>query len=360
MYRFFNQKGSGYTGLVRLPEINYLERTIEEAYTGVIGYYRTVHEKIDSRHLLFKLLTLIDVDWTKDPLDIIDELHDRSDDIAKRLRITSELGRYSSTKEEFLLPRGVNKLLINDNDRFDLVDIEDTWMDLEPIQYVKHESTNLTFPRGDHVDDTQHAIISINIPMFAIQYQQYLFSMKAKRLAGNPEVFFHRYPLNNAKKSFFNHAIYNRVVKTARGIDIPRYRNKHPGDVPMFDTSRLVDKVIDKYLVYLANRSYRFDEMLLLLNWGWSNAQDLMTLPDVRDTVQTRWAWYLARADVALFLLQIDEDDPHPSNSKTKQYWRAKIRNYAQQQTVRTAPLPFEWKKEFMELNDSIYEMVKK
>lgn len=284
----------------RLVDIS--QRNMEKA----LNHWRSNGSSILNTHLVLKLIKEIPVpsgDLTQLSLNNVrkyyDEIRDKDYQYGNKFNLTSST-RYGAIAKSQFYDDSVDEIIITNSTPFDPQMISN-WRDAEPIRVHRHPY-NVTYygllARKTDLGGNGIAVLSVNIPLLALQYLMWLREeAKYKNSNGQEYVqpthmFVAKYPIPNLLKSHNDIAIINRTIG--------RYENdlKETRDVRqvfwLSDEVALLDQVIVKIVVELKRQERFWPAVLLHLPTVWRNGHDAVKLPIDIEVRQNRWAWYIA------------------------------------------------------------------
>lgn len=298
----------------------YLKPALERNVETVISYYRRSPFAVKSQHLLVRLLHAITTPQSQELLRYYDNVDTIALNIGQTLGLTSPISK-GRLWDGVFYGKGNVEILFADNESFNPIDADDDWENLEPIKVLRHPRSdlNMNIPDGNNTGIEQGiVVISINIPMLAIQYRA--FRREEAKFAfstGNNErsimQFIHMYPLTNMIRSHLDVAIFNRFDKTFRGLPIGEHAVKHP--FYLIDYRKEMDLFIDLTLESLQDTAKGFYDVLRTIPAvSQDNMVEVMRLPDVATTRQIVWALLITRLPALLFLFESAKLHPSTKN----------------------------------------------
>ncbi|QXO10211.1 hypothetical protein pEaSNUABM37_00252 [Erwinia phage pEa_SNUABM_37] len=236
------------------------------------------------------------------------------DDIRnKDYRIGNMVGMVSSTsygtisKSNFYSD-SVTEILITTSSTYE--DIKGiAWTDLEPIKAHRHpyDTTNYgILDKRQILGGEGIAVLSIDIPVLAVQFLQFQQWAKAINLKPMPtfQQYAIMYPIQNLIKSHNDIAAINRTIKAYRGIkghDLqPRQAFWLMDDMP------LMDQLIARMVPELKRTPRYWESVLMHMPTLYRSGYDAIRLPVDIDVRQNRWAWIIARTWLIDFLLEVE------------------------------------------------------
>lgn len=294
----------------RLVDIS--QRNMERA----LDYWRSNGSSILNTNLVLKLIKEIPVpagDLTQLSLDKVrkyyDEIRDKDYQYGNRFNLTSSTRYGAITKSQFY-DDSVDEIIITNSTPFK-PSMLTNWRDVEPIR-VHHHPYNVTYygllARKTNLGGNGVAVLSINIPLLALQYLMWLREEASyKNSNGATQVqathmFVAKYPIPNMLKSHNDIAIFNRFI--GRYINNMQETRDVRQSFWLSDETAVLDQVIVKTVVELKRQERFWDAVLLHIPTVWRNGYEAIRLPIDIEVRQNRWAWYIARLWVIDFLTE--------------------------------------------------------
>ncbi len=307
MLNLFGMPASATTGVVGVPLWDYVRDGLRDNLTIATSYYRRYPVRVDSAHLLAQLLYSIGI-LKNQPIDqLYSYLSTRALKAATACRLTSSINKGELHNGVFYGP-GTREVIIAHDDEFDPWEAQRNWRDLRPVQVLYHSHSDLGLfpPNGERTsNDDGMAVISINVPMLAIQYREF-FNHESQIAAASGEnprsimFFLGAYPLTNMLYSHLDTAVFNRLY--CRRFNIPLGDSVKKQPMYLTDFGDKLDQVQIQQLEQLAKRSQKFSDALSMIPMVTAHSLfDLTDLPDMAPTRQVIWALILSRMRLLSF-----------------------------------------------------------
>lgn len=294
----------------RLVDIS--QRNMERA----LDHWRSNGSSILNTNLVLKIIKEIPVpggDLTQLSLNKVrkyyDEIRDKDYQYGNKFNLTSSTRYGAITKSQFY-DDSVDEIIITNSTPFK-EDMIRNWRDVEPIRVHRHPY-NVTYhgllARKTDLGGNGIAVLSINIPLLALQYLMWLREEAKYRNSNGQEqiqptyMFVAKYPIPNLLKSHNDIAIINRTIG--------RYENdlRETRDVRqvfwLSDETAVLDQVIVKTVVELKRQERFWPAVLLHLPTVWRDGVTAVQLPIDIEVRQNRWAWYIACFWMVTFLCE--------------------------------------------------------
>jgi hypothetical protein len=321
MQKLFGFDKGADEGVVTVPDWNYLKAGFQASLDIVTAYYRTYSGRVDASHFLIKLIYGVGVPRAL-PLDRFYAMASaKALGVAMANRMTSPISK-GQLFDGVFYGKGVREVLIGHDDDFDFQDAARNWQALQPIKVLSHPKSDLGLNIPDGTGDGLEegvAVISINIPMLALQYRQWAAQewQKAVDEGDSPKGithFIYSYPLTNMLYSHLDVTIFNRLYNLLNNIPLASINKRHSFFLTDYDNK--LNVVQKKQLDILRAGQRSFEGMLRTIPMvSVDNLSQLAALPDVAPTRQVIWALALARLEMLSFLFKVTEQSPRTRSS---------------------------------------------
>jgi hypothetical protein len=364
MYTFFNNAVSGEMGKFHFAEFNYIKRTMTQNAEKVVKYYRSFPGQIYSDNFLIRLLQSMTIGYGMSPERFVSQASDAAMHLSMALRMTSAIYKGQLWNNGVFLHPDSNEIIIATDTKFDISDIETNWQDLQPVKYLHHELTDITFPLlfgkksrySGEVPDLGFTVIEVNVPMLALQYQQWRKATANQKEGEHQSIgqFVKSYPIVNAIHSFTDYAIFNRLKCKTYETPIPKSINPHP--FPIMDMAPRVDACMGKVVEFLTKKRLNFKNMMETVPMlSQDSLWDVLHVPKVPQTRQIEWALDIARLSAIAWLLTIRESTNSTMDGQIINYMNLSLRSIKSDNTFRTVLGPLD----ALKVNQYIAEYIK-
>jgi hypothetical protein len=304
-------------GIKKPSDWIYLDLGLKRNLRQVIMYYRRNPMAVNSEHFLVRLLQSIAVPQSLN----LERYYSNVDAMA--LNFSMSLGMTSSIYNGKLFNSvfygNSDEILIANSDSFDINEAQNNWENLEPIKVLRHpvSNLNLNLPDGT-INSTESglAVISINIPMLAIQYRAFRLEEMVEtttdtgiQFESQKSVmqFIHMYVLPNMLYSHLDYVIFNRIYNLEFGIPFGESVKKHPFYITDF-TSKL-NYFHNTILDQLRKTNKDFSGILQSIPTITKHSLfEVMMLPSIAITRQVSWAIFISRLSELLFLFRLSKE----------------------------------------------------
>jgi hypothetical protein len=276
----------------------------------VIQYRRGLERRVDSDHLLLRLLETLNVSVDQTDQDYVWEVSDNALRIANTFQMTSMWGHGRPFSPGVFFGPTVKEVLIANIDDFSVKEASKGWEDLRPIRPIAHPYNDLSLPtldgNGEGLNEvTGWAVVTINIPMLALQYKRWVETF-VKGVQDPPPntLFLGRYPLANMLYGHLDLCMYNRLMAFDFEEATQTLKNTNPFYLN-FQQGGQTDRMIQYAVDFMQRAGYSFDDWLdCVPQVTATNVHEWLALPDVTFTTQVEWAIFLARLPTMVWLLR--------------------------------------------------------
>lgn len=329
MYELLSPPTVNSAGGLAIPQWRRIEEGLIRNLDRIHDYYRNNPRSLAGGHFLTKLLRSLNISHQLEDDIFVWKVTDWADDLSRSLKMTSSIYRGKLFRPGTFYGANVGEAIIATTDPFNVDEAVAGWKNLQPIRVLAHPfcDFDMALPDGrGHFEGAGLAVISINIPMLALQYKCWRRWERGVN-HDSPQShmqFLHALPIPNMLESHVNIAILNRIMNRYFGGDVPEPNPAHSFYITNW--GREIDSVADYYLRHLANKNARFDVMVDLMPSVTKNMHDTLRLPKQAYTVQLQWAIVLARLVLTVFLVQFNADTENSANRTTLNYLRRYLR----------------------------------
>lgn len=309
MYEIFQQRCLENNSLVHNPEFEYVKRTYQLEVANVVDYYHSRVFAVKSNHLLCRILTILDIPFQYSSERYVEVARARAPYVANGLKLTSELSPGQIFEGVFYGP-GCKEIILSEDEYFSPFEVERDWKNVSPVRVITHPKSDLglLLPNGRPTStDTGLAVISVNLPLLAMQFRCFLKEQMSKMDTTSmlgPAHFVHMYVLPNMLYSHLDYVVVNRIMKLYYGAPMGVAKMKHP--FPVKDYSGRMDRVLSTVIDISGNKKMKYEWVLKAIpSIVSTDTQEALLLPDITPTRQVNWATMLSRLEVTQFLIDM-------------------------------------------------------
>lgn len=294
------------------PRMNAIRKHSAEQLDKLNEYITARQLYLPNTHVIIRLLKSINVSMKTDIYEYVYGVEDSVRTITHGLDFTSSTNQGKVHRPGQFINPHVGEIIISNTESFDVdIAIRD-WQKLTPLKFLDHPCSDLSYglPNGNYTLDSEDglAVISINVPMLALQYRCWLTECMKQKLEMLPPIasFVMAYPLMNMAKSHADIAIFNRLYN-----DVLQYKNTdfvRRNPIALVDYTSAIDGVLAEYKTILERTPLDFQTIIdNIPTLYYGNFHNAVRLPKMASTRQLRWALLVARLKMFHFLIVIDQ-----------------------------------------------------
>lgn len=323
MYTLFNIDLNVSSGIYKVPDWVYIRETLLKSLNTFTTYYRTNSTAVQSSHLLVKLLQNITVSQSLSLDKYYNSVDAITDNLAMAMGITNAISKGKIFNSVFYGNHS-NEIIISIDTPFNPEYATKHWQSISAVRVLRHSRTNLALNplRGNDRYPNEISVISINIPLLAIQYRAFREHEKSNLTLVNDNMrsamqFVAMYVLPNMLASHLDHAIVNRFNRLVLGLPLDDFNS----NTPFFQTNYTgrVDNTLKELISRFNTNKVRFEVILKSLQTvSNDSAFELMKLPNVAATRQVNWALVVSRIRMLESLLTLDNRAETSENQTNK------------------------------------------
>jgi len=311
MQSFFNTRSVVSYGILRYAKWNYVRAGLLRNLETTKNYYYSRIFSVKSNHFLSRLINTINVSHNHELDRYYDIVDAKANVIAAAMRMTSSLQRGSMFNGVFYGP-GCPEIIMTDLDSFNPFEIYKNWKTVSAVKVVMHSRSdlNLLLPNGKQTGyETGLAVITVNIPMLAVQYrafaadQMYMDKTDGTGLQ-TVSHFIHRFVLPNMLPSHLDYCIFNRLSNLVNGAPMGEASQKHP--FALVDYSSLCNDVQLEIVSDMKDKEREYKSILTTIPAITKQSMtDVLELPANAPTRQITWAQVLSRINALQVMIKL-------------------------------------------------------
>ena len=324
MQTFFETLSPISYGVVRYAEWNYIREGLLRNLDTVKNYYKSRVFTVKSNHFLARIINSINVPHSLNIERFYDNVDSKADTFSMAMKMTSSIYKGSLFTGVFYGASNT-EILISNSESFNPYWVHENWRNVSAVKPLLHPRSDLDMllPNGkDTGSETGLAVISINIPMLAVQYRAFAMDQLNKNSGDSLLTvghFIHMYVLPNMLDAHLDIVLFNRLNNLSLGAPLGESKRKHPFAMPNFDQK--VNNVHDQILHDFKSRKMEYEMILRTVPVARFNTLDqVMQLPDIVQTRQVIWALIIARLDTIDFMIRSGGKDSLTINRASINY----------------------------------------
>lgn len=310
MFISFLSEREHHSQSITIPQIYQVRRLYAVNAAKLTEYHRTKRFYLDERNIIKRLLKTLDVSGDRNLQSYVDSARESVGHLSRLFGLSSSTNTGRATTDSNFLNKKVSEIIILHGEHFDVETASQNWKELEPVKFLDHPHTDLSYglPAGQYLsNESGAAIISINLPMLAMQYrlwaQQELLHTDPLKIS----TFVTGYPLNNAMRSHMDIAIFNRLMNYMNdSSNLNKPKNKATS-IAMPDLTPSVDAILAAYANAIRRKRMAFHEILHTIpTLTTDNFSYRAKLPEMPITDQAAWAVYGSTIKKLCFLFRLN------------------------------------------------------
>lgn len=312
MYRLFTKPLAGNIGKIDHPSFITLKRNIKTEVNKMVVYYRNSTMTVSTAHLCSLLLKELNVSMKRDLDSFVDGCYDEIERLAKLFNLIHHEVLNPEPRDGLFYTRGIAEYVVADDAYFDHNVAIEKWDKLTPIKVHYHPFSDVNFPLlsgayKNPIREKGFAVISINIPMLAVQYRGWLNNKdKTGDTFDRLESFILRYPIVNCVYKHTEIALMNRLIKMYNNEPVAKFYRLHPYNV--VDLTKMADEITKERIVILRKRKITFDELFSMFYTVYGKDwRHLARVPRVLYVRNTKWVMDLQVLHLLTFWLQLNK-----------------------------------------------------
>lgn len=310
MYSLFQNYDKKEYGVIRLAEWDYMRNQLRRNLITILEYYQNTSVSVATDHLLIQILQSLVIPLSLSTERYYANIEPLALTLASPFQLTSPIN-VGRPFDGVFYGRGNKEIIVAVDEYFDPIVADKNWKLLTPIRVLRHPFTDLrlNIPDGKVKSQEQGTVVlSLNIPMLAIQYRAFRREEQQRVAAGVVDVqrnvmqFVMMYPLSNLLMSHLDQALFNRFDNLSKDLPVETGRSYHPFHLP--DHGKRISVIHQRLLHILRRSNYNFGATLAFIPGAVQNDMErAMLVPDVVPTRQVLWSLVLARLPALLFLI---------------------------------------------------------
>lgn len=281
-----------------VPALFTVHRSFMTNLTALTKYYRTHEFYLPNNHLIKELILNLGVSGETNLLEYVDAVRDRIATLSTMYKLSSIHRRGQVLERSQFLNDRVQEIVILHGEPFDIEACATNWQELEAVKFLDHPHTDISFaiPDGTYKSDEMGAaVISINLPLLALQYRLWAQQELLKDNPSKVSTFIVGYVLNNAIRSHTDIAISNRLfnhVSKTPNLNKKKWRSTSLG-LPDYTAS--IDNILETYTTLVTRKQPTFWDILHNIpTLTGVNFTYRAQLPNIITTNSVAWAMYAA------------------------------------------------------------------
>lgn len=321
MYQLFKDYPIKRNTRIDAPDFLFVRKTMLREMARVVEFYSNSNYVVDGDHLINQLLLQLNVSLSRDLESYIRACGQETERLARAFNLVNPVVAspkphtgtfYNSNTKEFIILHASD---------FDYNKAYKQWKKLVPIKVHSHEFTDITcgIPNGTYKNSLGEggcAVISINMPMLALQYRAWIEQERNNQDYKDQSVnFIMQYPLTNMVWRHMDIVLINRLVNKYRNKPVAKYLRIHP--IATINLDDRLDSALDKRIEYIKKGEYKFDQLFTIFNC--LRRPDWMTVLrpiDIAPVRSVKWVLEVQVLNYFEFFLEVRRDNGSSYNTQ--------------------------------------------
>lgn len=304
MYQILNPTGRFDRSPFHYARMDYLKGRVEENLAKYREVRRVIPGRMDSSHLLMKILLNLAVPFSGDLTRYMAECEGAAKRLCSGLGISSSFSKGDVFTEGLFYPECPEIVIYSRNHEVTAMDLWKDWRSVTPIKVLCHPISQMTIvelgaKNPIKLSGRDLAVISIDIPLLAGQWKMWQAANPGKPI----EEFVTCVPIVGMMESHLNVAFFNKLqVKLGIRKAVTVNGNLVFAQTPVDQhADALIDEVIDKVSNKKMTGNQILDSIPALYGPTYLTS---VTLPSMSPTNQVIWALIAQKMEAAAVVLE--------------------------------------------------------
>ena len=309
MYTLFDITEKDRRYRINIPKFTHVRDVLCRETEKVVDYYRFHTPRIPSNHLLIKLIHSLNVSMSRELPDYVATVEDKTDMIAKTFKFIHPTNSSATTFDGTFYNENTVEYIVASEEPFNIALAWEKWRSIVPVKIHSHPFSDMSIgiPNGNYPNHMTKgsAVISINIPMLALQYRAWVWNEQNRgETSRSLESFVSNYVLTNMIKRHTEICLVNRTINFCTERPISEFTRQHPFMV--VDYSGKVDEVLVSRDKYLSQRKADFKQLFLVYDTLYFDSwAEVLALPKIAPTRHVSWLFLLSYLPYIYFYLAV-------------------------------------------------------
>lgn len=328
MYTLFNSESRLRQTNIATYGLDYVKRELMNTQVERYRQYRALNPAyLKNDHILQRIIGMIDIPFDGDLPDYYLRVGSIVNRLAGQMGMVTSAHHGRVRNKSHFYGAGVNEIVIaaTDNDTTP-AQIWFNWRNMSPIRVLAHpimgcgviELNGANNFKGLKPGTT--AVIEINIPLLACQYQLWRMAVSTMAPEGTALPIAHfltQVIIPNMLVSHLDVAVMNTVHALTGSDDYIKVDSDMPFTTPDFYPK--LEAGLKELVARFSRETYVYKEILANIPvFGKDNLLQVIAMPDIAFTNQAVWALMITRLPVIAMLLKFDELSRNQKNDADK------------------------------------------
>lgn len=274
----------------------------------VITYYNFAVKTLKSQHVLSRMLYTLNVSMEDDFATYMKGVVARTPYLYRNFGVGTAYSKAVPHDSMFYGEDGV-ELWIGDEETGNIFTQAERWTTLRPVHPITHQNVDLKLSVMEtdyRYSFTDLSVVSINLPLLAIQYRMWYKTQEEADTATYIDKFIKQYVLPNMLVPHTDLVVLNRLMDLFYNGSVVLDYNPPKLPISIIDYSDKLDSVLMELLGRINNGVFRYEEFLQIIP-GLTNLhiEESLRLPDIPLTKQARMLLMLSRLRYIKFFIDL-------------------------------------------------------
>ena len=287
------------------PRIEYIRTMYKREINKVIEYYTNRSSRVQTEHVLSKLVYIISPDINNSIVDYFRLVDSRAKYVAKQFGITSNINVGHLNNDIFY--KDSKELLLYSETDIDIFSFGENWKRFKPVRVIYTTDTDIDFKLLNGTvekPDLEISVYEIDVIALVMMYRFWALERQAREQSIHPSYFIYNYVLPSMLKQLTDITIFNRFMNLYYGnymIDNPY---KHP--FMLSDYTSGIDSVLKSVIQDTKNSRYDIRSIInripTIFNY---NMLETLFINQPYTNRNSEWVIWVARLKYINFLLDL-------------------------------------------------------
>lgn len=304
MYQLFKDVQMQRQTKIDSPRFIFVRNMLLKEMTRIRNYNRESNIVVNGEHIVNQLLLNLNVALSRDLESYVRVCSVETERLARTFRLVHPVVDNPKPLSGHFYNADTKEFIILHANAFDYNRAYEDWTRISPIKIHYHSYTDMSMgiPNGNYSSpngESGYAVISINLPMLAVQYKAWVDKVNDLREFKTQTVnFIHQYPVTNMLYRHMDIVLINRMMAIYRDKPVAPFKSVHA--IAVSNLSSAVDEVLNTRINIIKAGQYKFDQLFnifgCLVSPTWFNLIRPIDLVPVRSV-----KWVLELQVIAFF-----------------------------------------------------------
>lgn len=283
----------------------------------VIEYYRYRDHKVTNNNILVRLITTASPNYNRDIYEYMRLIDNDLIYYAKLFNISSNISK-GNIMENVIFHRNSLELFIFEEEDIDLLNIDENWKELRPIEVIKYDGTDtsLLVPNNKiSFNRPTLSIFKIDIRKLLVQYRYWALERLTNDFGTDPASYLYTMVFPRLVYSILDFSIINRLRLINENVIIEPNINRHPFHV--FNMNDTIDRYLETVLKTIKKENKPYSNIMKNIHLiDKENMYDLLFDKYIINTYN-RYAYFLSKMPYLHMLLDLSDRETLKRNRDT-------------------------------------------